>query len=51
MFLGMCIYVLNKTRPRGYKTMNMLNPAEHVISNAHKYKYTKKGNISGSASP
>ena len=31
--------------PQGYKKNFMLNSAEHEISNAHKYKSTKKGSF------
>ena len=37
-------------RPRGYKTIFVLNPIEHEILNAHKYKNIKKfGFFLGSA--
>ena len=32
----------SETRPRGYKTFFMLNPVEHEILKAHKYKNIKK---------
>ena len=35
------VFVLIKTRARGYKTFSMLNSAEHWILNAHKYKNLK----------
>ena len=38
-------------RPRGYKTLFMLNSVEHEILNAHKYKYQEICFFFGSDKP